>query len=54
VTPGPIAVLLQVVALDLSPIRQFEDIGTLPFHEECALVGGGYMTHEFRHQTNYR
>src|SRR6266446_5072958 len=48
VTPGPIAVLLQVVALDLPPIEQFEDIATFPFHEERALVGGGHMAHEFR------
>jgi hypothetical protein len=45
-TPGPLAVLLQVVALDLPPIGQFEDIGTLPFHEERALVGGGHLVHE--------
>src|SRR6266702_8916798 len=32
VTPRPIVVLLQVVALDLPPIGQFEDIDTLPFH----------------------
>src|SRR6266571_5143531 len=39
--PRPIAVLLQVVAFNLPPIKQIEDIGTLPFHEECPLVGGG-------------
>src|SRR6476469_9802865 len=44
--PGPLVVLLQIVALDLPPIKQIEDIGTLPFHEECPLVGGGYMGHE--------
>src|SRR6266853_3238764 len=31
VTPGPIAVRLQIVALDLPPIGQFEDIDTFPF-----------------------
>src|SRR5215831_13373572 len=31
VSPRPLAVLLQVVALDLAPIGQFEGIGTLPF-----------------------
>src|SRR5262249_62412960 len=29
-TPGPRAILLQVVALDLPPIGQLEAIGTLP------------------------
>src|SRR5215831_7884084 len=48
VTPGPIAWLLQVVALDLPPIGQVEDIDTLPFHEYRALVGGAYMVHELR------
>src|SRR5215470_17118968 len=48
VTPGPIAWLLQVVALDLLPIGQFEGVDTLPFHEECTLVGRGYMAHELR------
>src|SRR5262249_46309278 len=38
-TPGPLALLLQVLPLDLVPIRQCESIGTLPFHEEGALVG---------------
>src|SRR5262245_39321204 len=33
--PGPIAVLLQVVALDLPSIGQLEAIGTLPF--QCAV-----------------
>src|SRR4030095_2314835 len=46
IPPRPIAVLLQVVAFHLPPIKQVEDIGTLPFHEECPLVGGGYMGHE--------
>src|SRR5688572_16403791 len=45
VTPGPLA-LLQVVTLDLPPIRQFEAIGTLPFHEERALVGSSHMAHK--------
>src|SRR5215471_6363466 len=48
VTPGPLAVLLQVMALDLAPIGQCEGIGTLPFHEECALVRRGYVAHELR------
>src|SRR5262249_15215156 len=47
-TPGPIAELLQVVAFDLPPIRQIEDIGTLPFYEERALVSGSHMAHELR------
>src|SRR5262245_19531681 len=46
--PRPPAVLLQVVALDLAPIGQCEGIGTLPFHEECALVRRGYVAHELR------
>jgi hypothetical protein len=46
VTLGPIALLLQIVALDLPPIGQFEDIDTLPFHEERTLLGGGHMVHE--------
>src|SRR6266568_7963337 len=32
VTPGPIALRLQVTPLDLVPIGQLEDIRTLPFH----------------------
>src|SRR5215471_20342839 len=47
-TPGPRAGLLQVVALDLAPIGQCEGIGTLPFHEECALVRRGDVAHELR------
>src|SRR5215831_2923275 len=39
VPPGPLAVLLQVVALNLPPIGQCEGVGTLPFNEERALVG---------------
>src|SRR5215471_9353257 len=31
--PGPLAVLLLVMPLDLVPIRQCESIGTLPFHK---------------------
>src|SRR5205814_3601810 len=46
--PRPLAVLLQVVALDLPPIGQCEGIGTLPFHEEGALVRRGDVTHELR------
>src|SRR5262250_2841113 len=41
--PRPLAILLQVVALDLPPIGQLEAIGTLPFHKERPLVGGGHM-----------
>src|SRR5262245_4919219 len=48
VPPGPIVVLLQVVALDLSPIGQCEGVGTLPFHQEGALVGRRDMAHELR------
>src|SRR5215510_15964099 len=44
--PRPLAVLLQVVALDLPSIGQVEGVGTLPFHEECPLVGGRDMAHE--------
>src|SRR5262245_30938909 len=33
--PRPLAVLLQVVALDLPPIGQVEGVGTLPF--QCAV-----------------
>src|SRR5262244_4475406 len=36
--PRPIAVLLQVMALDLPPIGQCEGLGTLPFHQEGTLV----------------
>src|SRR5438874_9891572 len=46
--PRPLAVLLQVVALDLPPIGQCEGIGTLPFHEERTLVGRRDMAHELR------
>src|SRR5215475_1729892 len=46
--PGPIAVLLQVVALDLLSIGQCEGVGTLPFHQEGAIVGCRYMVHELR------
>src|SRR5712691_11465607 len=48
VTPGPIALLLQVTPLNLAPIGQLEDIRTLPFHKEGALVRRGDMAHEFR------
>src|SRR5262249_39087202 len=47
-TPGPIAGLLQVLPLDLVPIRQCEGVGTLPFHEEGALVRRGHVAHELR------
>src|SRR5215475_15354142 len=46
--PRPRAVLLQVVALDLPPIGQVEGVGTLPFHQEGALVGCRDMAHELR------
>src|SRR6266700_1066590 len=46
--PRPIAVLLQVVALDLPPIGQCEGVGTLPFHKERTLVGRRDMAHELR------
>src|SRR6516165_1328883 len=46
--PRPIAVLLQVMALDLPPIGQCEGIGTLPFHKECPLVSRRDMAHELR------
>jgi hypothetical protein len=48
VSPGPLAMLLQVVALNLPPIEQFEDIRTLPFHEERALVRYGDMAPKLR------
>src|SRR5262249_43228951 len=47
-TPGPLAILLQVVALDLPSIGQVEGVGTLPFHEERAFVGRRDMAHELR------
>src|SRR6266571_5168471 len=47
-TPGPIALCLQITPLDLAPIGQLEDICTLPFHKEGALVRRGNMAHEFR------
>src|SRR5262245_42591447 len=47
-TPGPRAGLLQGTPLDLAPIRQLEGVGTLPFHEECPLVGWRDMAHELR------
>src|SRR4029453_12433319 len=46
--PGPPAVLLQVVALDLPSIGQCEGVGTLPFHQERTLVGRRDMSHELR------
>src|SRR5262245_4154951 len=46
--PRPLAVLLQVMALDLPPIGQCEGVGTLPFHKERPLVGRRNMTHELR------
>src|SRR5262245_47567578 len=33
-SPRPLAVLLQFMALDLPPIGQCEGVGTLPFHQE--------------------
>src|SRR5215831_4978910 len=46
--PRPLAVLLQVMALDLPPIGQCEGIGTLPFHKERPLVSRRDMAHELR------
>src|SRR5262245_31473842 len=46
--PGPLVVLLQIVALDLPPIGQCEGVGTLPFHQEGALVGRRDMAHALR------
>jgi len=46
--PGPIAVLLQVVAFHLPPIEQIEDLGALPFYQEGAFVGRRDMAHELR------
>src|SRR6266850_4158992 len=48
VTPGPITLVLQVLPLDLAPVCQREDIRTLPFHEERALVRRGHVAHELR------
>src|SRR5262245_33503032 len=48
VPPGPLAVLLQVVALDLPSIGQVEGVGTLPFHQEGAFVGRRNMARELR------
>jgi hypothetical protein len=39
-------VLLQVVAPDLPPIGQFEDIGAFSFYQADTLVGGGHKAHE--------
>src|SRR5262245_52913555 len=44
--PGPLAGLRPVVALDLPPIGQVESVGTLPFHQEGALVGRRAMAPE--------
>src|SRR5215470_14365830 len=46
--PRPRAVLLQVMALDLPPIGQYEGVGTLPFHKERTLMGRRHMAHELR------
>src|SRR5215831_11702372 len=40
-SPGPLALVLQVLPLDLAPIGQREGVGTLPFYKERPLVGGG-------------
>src|SRR6267142_1096605 len=48
VTPGPIALLLQVVPLHLAPVWQPENIRAFPFNQEGSLVGGGHMAHELR------
>src|SRR5919109_2575460 len=45
-SPRPLAVLLQIMPLNLSSVGQFEDIGTLPFHQESALVHRGDIAHE--------
>src|SRR5215831_2871686 len=44
--PRPLALVLQVVALDLAPIGQFEGVGTLPFYKERTLMGRRDMAHE--------
>src|SRR5262244_1626433 len=47
-SPGPIALLLQVLPLDLVPIGQCKGVGTLPFHKERPLVSRRDMAHELR------
>src|SRR5262245_48894041 len=47
-TPGPLTGLLHVTPLDLAPIGQCKGVGTLPFHEERALMDRRDMAHEFR------
>src|SRR5919198_530181 len=41
--PRPLTILLQVIALDVTPIGQLEAIGTLPFNENRALVHRSHM-----------
>src|SRR5918992_2797638 len=48
VTPGPIALMLQVVPLHLAPVWQLENIRAFPFNQEGSLMGGGHMAHELR------
>src|SRR5262249_18321230 len=48
VTPGPLALMLQVTPFDLAPIGQCEGVGTFSFYEERALVRRGYVVHELR------
>src|SRR5262249_1352975 len=45
-SPRPLAVLLQVVALDLPSIGQVEGVSTLPFHQERAFMSRRDMAHE--------
>src|SRR5215208_3778899 len=41
VTPGPIALMLQVTSLDLAPVCQRKDIRAFSFNQEGAIVDGG-------------
>jgi hypothetical protein len=48
VTPGPLALMLQITPSDLAPVWQSEDIRTFPFYEQGALVRRGHVAHELR------
>src|SRR5438132_14109593 len=45
VTPGPIAWLVQVVALHLTSVWERKDIRRFPFHEYGTLMRRGHVAH---------
>jgi hypothetical protein len=47
-TPGPVGQGPEVLARHPAPIKQVEDVGALPLHQQQALQVAGYMRHHLR------